>query len=300
MRFLHFTLRVFAAAACTLALSAAARAIPRTYVAANGNDAAPCTRISPCETFNGAIAKTDPGGVVTALNSGVFGGSVVITKSVTLDGGEGNAAVISALNIYGVNISAGPTDTVILRNLTVNGYEIGQTGIFFGGNGGQLFLQNVVVERIVGNGLHVFGQNPASPLRVEVNKSSFKGNIVGIQIGGNSQVGVRDSVITGTLHKGGPFSLGINMVPEPGTTASLKIENNEISYCQSGLRAEGQDQGAGIPTWWGRGNHIYGNTFGINMSALVFYHTFPPFSSNYLSENVTPSVGGIFLPAFFL
>src|SRR5437588_1265880 len=76
-----------------LMLPASAAAAPQTWVSGLGNDLNPCTRTAPCQTYAAAIAVTDPGGEIGALDSGNFG-PVTITKSLTLDGSGVNASVM--------------------------------------------------------------------------------------------------------------------------------------------------------------------------------------------------------------
>src|ERR1700750_1037965 len=60
----------------------------RTWISGVGDDVNPCSRTAPCKTWAGAISKTAAGGEIDCLDPGGFG-SVTITKSITLDCGEG-------------------------------------------------------------------------------------------------------------------------------------------------------------------------------------------------------------------
>ena len=55
----------------------------RSYVSPSGSDNRPCTRTQPCRTFDGAMAKTDAGGEVIAMETGAYD-PTTITKSITL------------------------------------------------------------------------------------------------------------------------------------------------------------------------------------------------------------------------
>jgi hypothetical protein len=124
-------------------LSSAAQAqASRTWVSGVGDDANPCSRTAPCKTFAGAISKTAAGGEIDALDPGGFG-AVTITKAITIDGGGGQVASALVSGTNGIIVSAGPTDVVTLRNLTING--IGGTGS--GGLNG--------VHYIAGAALHI-------------------------------------------------------------------------------------------------------------------------------------------------
>src|SRR5215468_5430595 len=92
----------------------------RTWVSGVGDDANPCSRTAPCKTFAGAISKTAPGGEINALDPGGFG-AVTITKSITIDGGGGQIASVLVAGTNGIVVAAGANDTVILRNIRING-----------------------------------------------------------------------------------------------------------------------------------------------------------------------------------
>src|SRR5882724_153052 len=100
----------------------------RTWVSGVGDDANPCSRTAPCKTFAGAISKTAPGGEIDALDPGGFGG-LTITKAITLDGGCGQVATVLVSGTNGIVVSAGTNDTIILRNLRINGIGTGLDGV---------------------------------------------------------------------------------------------------------------------------------------------------------------------------
>src|SRR4051812_14724012 len=89
----------------------------RTWVSGVGDDVNPCSRTAPCKTFAGAISKTVAGGEISVLDPAGFG-AVTITKSMTIDG-HGNISSILATGIPAIVINAAPTDTVVLRGLTL-------------------------------------------------------------------------------------------------------------------------------------------------------------------------------------
>src|SRR5215218_6852512 len=101
----------------------------RTWVSGVGDDANPCSRTAPCKTFAGAISKTAVRGEIDTLDPGGFG-AITITKSITIDGGIGpGLGGILASGTSGVIINAASTDTVTLRNLSINGGGSGIAGI---------------------------------------------------------------------------------------------------------------------------------------------------------------------------
>lgn len=117
----YFASRLLSTTGIILAMVApmAAQAT-RTGVSGVGDDANPCSRTAPCKTFAGAISKTAAGGEIDALDPGGFG-ALTITKSITVDGGGGTVAGVLASGTNGIVISAGATDVIVLRNLSISG-----------------------------------------------------------------------------------------------------------------------------------------------------------------------------------
>src|SRR5208282_2822050 len=95
----------------------------RTWISGVGDDANPCSRTAPCKTWAGAISKTAAAGEISALDPGGFG-AVTITKAITLNG-DGDLASILVAGTNGINVSAGATDTVIIRGISINGIGTG-------------------------------------------------------------------------------------------------------------------------------------------------------------------------------
>jgi hypothetical protein len=112
----------------------------RTWVSGVGDDANPCSRTAPCKTFAGAISKTAASGEINVLDPGGFG-ALTITKSITIDGSGGSIAGVLASGSNGIIINAAATDTIVLRNLDINGVGTGLNGIRFIA-GGTLEVEN--------------------------------------------------------------------------------------------------------------------------------------------------------------
>ncbi|MBR0800854.1 hypothetical protein JQ615_36385 [Bradyrhizobium jicamae] len=131
----------------------------RTWVSGVGDDANPCSRTAPCKTFAGAISKTAPGGEIDALDPGGFG-AVTITKSITIDGGGGQVASILVAGTNGINVAAGASDVVVLKNLRFQGLlgnggnpaNSGQTAISFS-SGGALVVDKCEIYGFANSGI---------------------------------------------------------------------------------------------------------------------------------------------------
>jgi hypothetical protein len=141
--------------ACSLA-TAPANARARVFVASYGNDANPCTFLSPCKTFQHAHDVVDAGGEVTAIDSAGFG-PINITKAVTITSPSGvEAGIVPALNSDAITINAGSSDTVVLRGLTLLGSGSGSLshGITFN-SGGTFNIQDCVVRGFNNGGIEL-------------------------------------------------------------------------------------------------------------------------------------------------
>ncbi|HEY6971318.1 MAG TPA: hypothetical protein VJA94_19060 [Candidatus Angelobacter sp.] len=122
-----FTLFAFAVLSTTII-----HAQTRTWVSGTGDDGNACSFTLPCKTFAGAFSKTAAGGEIDALGPGSYG-TLTITKAITIDGGAGNVAgVLAGAGGNGFTVSAGASDVVILRNLTING-GVGTSSVGFSG-----------------------------------------------------------------------------------------------------------------------------------------------------------------------
>jgi hypothetical protein len=161
---------------CLLSSAAQAQA-SRTWVSGVGDDANPCSRTAPCKTFAGAISKTAPGGEIDALDPGGFG-AVTITKAITIDGGGGQVASVLASGTNGITVSAGPTDVITLRNLSINGFETGLNGIRYL-SGAALHVQKCNIFEFTGDGINVTTSTAGA---LFVNDTFLTNNGSGIQI----------------------------------------------------------------------------------------------------------------------
>ena len=186
------SVRVFALLSFTLALSAAAQAQTRTWVDGVGDDLNPCSRTAPCRTFSKAHSVTSANGEINAVSPGSYG-TVTVTKSITIDGGDVIAAITST-GANGVSINDSGTNTIVvtLRNLTINGMASGGTnGInFISGK-----TLNVDHCKIAGN-------TAASPngggIRVSATASGGTVNVIDSMLF-NNRVGVTATTTTGNV-----------------------------------------------------------------------------------------------------
>ena len=122
----------------------------RTYVSGQGSDSNPCTATFPCATFQAALAMTLAGGEIFVLNSADYG-PVTINKAVSITS-EGAAGGVLATAGPGITISAGASDVVNLRGLTIDGANYGTVGIQFI-SGKSLTIQKSFVRNFTNSGI---------------------------------------------------------------------------------------------------------------------------------------------------
>ena len=126
----------------------------RTWVsAALGNDANPCTRMSPCLTFAAALAQTTAGGEIDVLDPGDFG-PVTISQAVSIYSDEiGETGIMTSPGTSGIVINAGANDTVNLRGLIFDGTNAsGTSGVVFN-SGAHLHIENCVFQGFATSGI---------------------------------------------------------------------------------------------------------------------------------------------------
>jgi len=229
----------------------------RTWVSGVGDDANPCSRTAPCKTWAGAISKTAAGGEIDVLDPGGFG-AVTITKSITLDGSPGSIGSVLVAGTNGINVSAGATDVVILRNIRFQGVfgngsspgNSGQTAISFNA-GAKLVVERCDIMGFALNGI-LANLSAAATLSVHdttianVGKTavaitstvtttaniegvSMWNNNFGVAVGAGNKALVDHSVMAGALTAGAET--------DPG--GSLFIDNSEITGNATGILANG-------------------------------------------------------------
>jgi hypothetical protein len=214
-------MKAFIIAIGCLSIASSARAqATRTWVSGVGDDANPCSRTAPCKTFAGAISKTAAGGEISVLDPGGFG-ALTITKSITLDA-VGVVAGVLVSGTNGIVIQAAPTDTIILRGLTIEGDAgTGLNGVRYNVAG------RVVVEDCL---IYGFGQN-----LIDVALSS-----------GNGMLEVRNTRLVGgaqgvhMISGGGTLTASLSNVAITGTVDGVNLESGFASLTNSVISGNSQ------------------------------------------------------------
>ena len=235
-----FAVPAMTLALCGLATADAMAAGQRSFVASNGNDGNPCTLQLPCRSFAPAIAQTNAGGEVIVLDSAGYG-SLTITKSISIIAPPGVYAGLSpTAGQDGVSVSAGASDKVVMRGLTING-QGGDNGIVVN-SGGQVHIEQCTVSNMSADGIRINGGGQifigSSIVRsnasdgLEMAGGTPRVEVIDSQFARNAAFGIR--VRVGTLNAEGiavnANGSGVYLDhPAAGTTAVVTLANSVVS-----------------------------------------------------------------------
>ena len=264
----------------------------RTWVSGVGNDANPCSRTAPCQTFAGAIAKTAAAGEINCLDPGGFG-AVTITKAITISCDIGTAGVlVSGTN--GIVVAAGPSDQVKLQGLDINGLNTGLSGISFL-SGQSLIVDHCNIYEFTVSGINVALSGPGAVLVRDslihgMTPASPNGN--GIKVSGGSFVALSVERTTIALNNGSGVELAvpsIGIVSESliygnngGAVASaggaiLNVDNTRLTNNNIGASASAAGATIGLSN-----DFLYANNTAVN---AVVGSNFVTGQNNKLSGN---------------
>ena len=248
----------------SLLTSVAQAQVGQTFVSVQGKDTNTCdTHDKPCRNISSAITKVQAGGDVVVLDSGGYL-PFSVSKAVTVVAAPGVYAGIIVSSGLGVQVTAGLTDVVVLRGLTLSGssgalngiqYSTGASlhvesciiqgfsgnGIRFDNadNGQQLFVKDTTVRNIgisaifVGLGLEGLG---SGPLKATIDRCLLENNNEGIFATDNARVTVRNTVASRSR-----FTAFLAFTFNASRTSELNIENClATSNDGVGISASGQ------------------------------------------------------------
>jgi hypothetical protein len=228
---------VFCVALSVLLPTGAHAQATRTWVSGVGDDVNPCSRTAPCKTFAGAISKTAAGGEIDVLDPGGFG-TLTITKAITIDGG-GTLASILASGTNGINVNAGVSDVIILRNLSINGAgtTLGLNGINFLA-GRRLVIENCTIENFSQTGISI-APSTSSAQTVVLN-SSLKATVTGILISTANAAGGIAAVVQNTSVTQNSGGAGISAtVPAGKPGMGVILDRVLATFDSTGISATG-------------------------------------------------------------
>jgi len=195
--------------------SVASAQAPRTWVEGlSGDDSFPCSRTSPCKTLAGAYAKTAIGGEIDVVDAGAYS-TLTITHSISIEAVGTVAGILANPGGNAFTISAGPSDVVVIRGMTIDGLgdpKSGQgvTGIEFT-SGGALHVEECTIHNFSAKGIDF---NPS----------------------GSSALFVKDTMVRDNTN--GTNGGGIYIHPQSGGAAFVSIDHCRLENNFFGLRAE--------------------------------------------------------------
>ena len=220
---------VVCAMVCCLATthSTNAQSTTRTFVSSTGNDTNSCARSNPCASFNGALAKTTAGGVVSCVEPSSYG-SPIIERAVTIDcdgiGGQVNSG--------GITINAGANDLIHLRGLTISGVGNLQTsaGISFSSGAGLTVENCTIIDFQAASAIGInFQPSTVATLNVVNSVISGNGNASsggGIRVAAQPNGFARAALTNVVVAKN---YIGVAAVGS-GSNSSIEILNSNISH----------------------------------------------------------------------
>jgi hypothetical protein len=211
------SLQAIAAAllACGLFAAPAQAGPNRTWVSGTGTDSGTCAITAPCKTFAFALTQTAAGGEIDVLSPGGYG-AVTINHAISIINDGVGVAAIGASSGNAITITAGATDSVHLRGLTLAGLGTGLNGIQFT-TGGNLAIENCVIRNFANAGLNI---TPSTSSSFSVSNTISSNNTsigISVQPTGTAVVsGVLSNVtannnVTGILVAGTGLSLNVTI-----------------------------------------------------------------------------------------
>jgi hypothetical protein len=240
--------------ACSASVSLAQN--QRTFVSGLGNDVIPCSRTAPCRTFGFAIGQTNAGGEVVALDSAGYG-PFIISKPITVEASPGAYAGITVFSGDGILVSAGPSDVVILRGITLNsqggthGIDFGSAGVLhvescvingFSGDGislsgpAQYYVKDTIIRNNTGSGIEVSGPSAS----VSIDHVRIEGNGGGVFVREGGKASISNSVLSGNVAQALEA-----LASGSGTMAELNVESCRVANNGTGVFASGAGGGVG-------------------------------------------------------
>ena len=210
------------------AVSSANAQAALTWVSGVGDDANPCSRTAPCVTFAGTLAKTAAGGEIRTLDPGNFPtnlggetvGPLVISNAITIADGSAGGANILVSGTNGITITAGATDVVNLRGLTIDGSNTGSGSGIQINSAGRVNIEDCVIQG--------FGPT-AGTAGIIVTPSS-----------GTVEVHIRNTIVKNNAS-------GMLILPTGGATVITSIEGSTLANNSGGgLKADSAGGPVGV------------------------------------------------------
>jgi hypothetical protein len=216
---------VIATSLVTLLAGAPAQAqngsLTRSFVSSEGLDTNACTIAAPCASFAEAYTKVSANGIVAALDPGKYG-PLTITGPVTING-NGWAAITGPSSSTAVAINAGPSDSVTLAGLEIDGGGGASNGILLT-SAGKLDVVGCVIRNFTHDGIYL---EPTSVLKLSILNTIASDNTNdGIDLSPSGNGGIQGVIDHSTTTANGTDGInvwGANSVSPPNTNIGAYI-----------------------------------------------------------------------------
>jgi hypothetical protein len=250
---------VVAGTLLALAVAAVPASAQRTFVSGSGTDSGSCSLAAPCRTFLYAVTQTPDHGEIAVLNTAGYG-AVTITQSVSIvNPGGVEAGIAVGSGGTAITISAGASDIVALRGLTIEGAQIGARGIFVS-TVGTLEIDNCVVRDFTGNAIDI-EPTGTTVFRISNSIASDNGHD-GILIAPSGGSGTASGVIDHVAASSNTAN-GIAIGGGSGPAVNISITNSLASGSgQNGIMVQSATVSVGNTTAANNGTGILASTSG--------------------------------------
>jgi hypothetical protein len=305
-----------ALAYCALAtLSAAAHAQGAIrFVATTGSDANNCTRAKPCRTLQrGVAALTSLGGEVQILDSGEYGPTVYISKSVTISA-DGVSATVATPTAGQTSVIINNASAVVaLRGLLITGGGSGLRAITIV-NAAAVHIENCEVERYAADGILVhnvaaemfvsgsvsrlnagrgFAYAGTAGAKLSIDNSHFDDNTgLGVHISGSVETSISDSVIAGNgshgFYQAGGTSNVTRTTSAHNAGVGFGLSSGQMTLEESIANA---NTTVGLFVAAGATGRISNSTFSNNSSGILNNGTVETRGNNTIAGSGTPVAG---------
>jgi hypothetical protein len=179
---------------CLLPAAPAHAQVNRTFVSAAGSDSNNCANVtSPCRHFAAAYAVTAPSGEIFVLDPANYG-SLTITHAVSIEG-HGWASIAPPNNGNAITINAGPSDSISIHGVAINGTGAtgGTNGIVFN-SGGSLTVDDCIVQNFIDAGNSTTGNG----ILLQPTSSQLDWSITNTIVANNTNYGISYSPPNGS------------------------------------------------------------------------------------------------------
>jgi hypothetical protein len=277
-----------------------------TYISGHGTDSKNCGSVTkPCASIVHALGLTPMGGSIVAMDSSDYDlAGLTISKAVTVEAAPGVRAAVSSLSGSGITVSAGATDTVVLRGLTIQSASGSSTAVMAQTVGalhiedcvidtpgigiqfsapGKLFMKDTFVrDCVTAVGLGAIALTAPDRIFASIDHCRIENSTNGLLVSDVVQVSVRNTVISGN-------GLGVNALGSSQGFAIVEIDTCLVSNNGTGVAA-GFNSTVRIATSTITGNQT-GLEAGISTAQLLSR------GNNTVEDNVTDGAfTGTYLP----